>query len=404
MLTSAHAEEVVGRRIMAGEVSLPAMALRDDAIEHNLAVMAALARRDGFLLAPHGKTTMCQKLFRRQLAAGAWAITVANVAQARIAADAGAERILIANQVLSRPDATWLAAVSGSIEVLCLIDSADGVGALDAALHSAGCDLPVGVFLEFGVDGGRAGARTFAAAREACQAAQVASSLQLVGVEGFEGNVGKDRSPAGLAAVDAYLDELRALTVELAEEGFFAADRPVLVSAGGSKFFDRVIARLGANADFGGHASSLVLRSGCYLVHDHGTYAVSTPLGEEVPESDRLVPAIEIWAEVLSCPEPGLAIVGLGRRDASFDAGLPVLLGAVSRDGQTLGPDVAGSLVKLDDQHGYLAVDPASSGLRVGDRLMFGISHPCTTFDKWRQVLLVDRERRVLQVLPTYFH
>jgi D-serine dehydratase len=404
MVAAVLVEEIVGRSIAAGEITLPAMALRADAVEHNLGVMASLARREGFLLAPHGKVTMSPELFHRQLEEGAWGITVANVAQARVAAAAGVERILIANEVIARADAAWLAAVSGAVEVLCLVDSVDGVQALDAALRSAGCERPVSVLVEFGVDGGRAGVRTFAAARDVCRAAQTATSLTLVGVEGYEGSAGKDRSPTQLAAVDTYLDDLRALTVRLADEGFFDADRPVLVSAGGSKFFDRVISALGRDADFGGHPSSLVLRSGCYLVHDHGVYAVNTPLGADVPETERLQPAIEVWAEVLSCPEPGLAIVGLGRRDASFDSGLPVLLGAVSRDEQTLRRDVAGQLVKLDDQHGYLAVDPVAGGIGVGDRLVFGISHPCTTFDKWRQVLLLDDQQRVIRVLHTEFH
>ncbi len=404
MLTATLPEEMVGRSIAAGEVTLPAMALRADTVEHNLGVMAALARREGFLLAPHGKVTMCPELFRRQLDVGAWGITVANVAQAHVAADAGAERVLIANEVLARPDAAWIASVEGSVEVLCLVDSVDGVQVLDAALRAAGCERPVGVLVEFGVEGGRAGVRTSATARDVCRAVQAADSLTLAGVEGFEGSVGSDRSPDQLAAVDAYLEELRALTVQLADEGFFDPDRPVLVSAGGSKFFDRVIRLLGRDADFGGRASSLVLRSGCYLVHDHGVYEVNTPLGHDVPEEDRLRPAIEVWAEVLSRPEPGLAIVGLGRRDAAFDAGLPVLLGAVGRDEQVLDEDVAGRLVKLDDQHGYLAVDPTAAGFRVGDRLVFGISHPCTTFDKWRHVLLVDPERRVVRVLHTEFH
>ena len=109
MLTATLPEEMVGRSIAAGEIRLPAMALRADAVEHNLGVMASLARREGFLLAPHGKTTMCPELFRRQLEAGAWGITVANVTQARVAAEAGVERILIANEVLSRPDAAWMA-------------------------------------------------------------------------------------------------------------------------------------------------------------------------------------------------------------------------------------------------------------------------------------------------------
>jgi D-serine deaminase-like pyridoxal phosphate-dependent protein len=400
---AALADAMSGRSIAAGEITLPAMALRDDAVEHNLTVMASLAEREGFLLAPHIKTTMCPELVRRQLEAGAWGVTVANVAQARVAAEMGAGRILIANEVLSRPDAEWLVSVSGSVDVLCLVDCVDGVETLEAALRSAGCQRAVSVLVEVGAESGRAGTRTRAVAHDVCRSAQAASNLRIAGVEGYEGAVGAHRSPADLAAVDHYLEELRAVTVELAEEGLFDAHQPVLVSAGGSKFFDRVIGALGRDADFGGHATSLVLRSGCYIVHDHGLYAEVTPLGADVAEADRLQPAIQVWAEVLSRPEPGLVIVGLGRRDASFDSGLPVLLAAVDRDERTLRYDVSGQLVKLDDQHGYLTVDPAN-GFRVGDRLVFGISHPCTTFDKWRDVLLVDQQQRVLEVLQTRFH
>jgi D-serine dehydratase len=403
-LTETPAAAMSGRSIAAGEVMLPTMALLDAAVEHNLAVMASLAQREGFLLAPHIKTTMCPDLVRRQLDAGAWGVTVANVAQARVAAELGAARIVIANEVLSRPDAEWLVSVSGSVKVLCLVDSVDGVQTLDAALESSGCERAVSVLVEIGAGGGRAGVRTRAAARDVCRAAQTASNLRMAGVEGYEGAVGSRRSPADLAAVDGYLEELRAITVELADEGCFDAQGPVLVSAGGSKFFDRVISALGRNADFGGHATSLVLRSGCYIVHDHGLYEEVTPLGADVAEADRLQPAIQVWAEVLSCPEPGLVIVGLGRRDASFDSGLPVLLAAVGRDERALRFDVSGQLVKLDDQHGYLTVDPDDSSLRVGDRLVFGISHPCTTFDKWRDVLLLDQHQRVVEVLQTRFH
>lgn len=397
-------EELLGRSIAAGEVQLPAMAVRADALEHNLAVMASLALREGFLLAPHVKTTMCPELFARQLEAGAWGVTVANVVQAQVAAEAGAERILIANEVLGRTDAEWLAATASSAQVLCLVDSVDGVRTLDAGLRAAGCERAVGVFVEIGAQGGRAGVRSFGDAVDVCRAVQAASNLDLVGVEGYEGAVGHHRSAADLQAVDGYLDELRAITVRLADQRCFEDDRPILVSAGGSKFFDRVIAMLGRTADFGDHETRLLLRSGCYLVHDHGLYAADTPLGADVPEAERLQPAIQVWAEVLSRPEPGLAIVGLGRRDASIDSGLPTLLATVGRDQRVPSDAVTGRLVKLDDQHGYLAIDPEAEVPEVGDRLLFGISHPCTTFDKWRQVLMLDQEHRVTQVLKTRFH
>ena len=34
--------------------------------------------------------------------------------------------------------------------------------------------------------------------------------------------------------------------------------------------------------------------------------------------------------------------------------------------------------------------------------IAFDISHPCLTFDKWRQVLLVDEQYRVIDVAETF--
>ena len=65
------------------DLPLPVLVLHEDALAHNLAAMAAWCERERLLLAPHGKTTMAPRLFRRQLDAGAWGITVATVHQAR---------------------------------------------------------------------------------------------------------------------------------------------------------------------------------------------------------------------------------------------------------------------------------------------------------------------------------
>jgi len=394
----------VGHAIAGGKVILPAMALRSEAIRHNLAVMSNLAAKEHFEIAPHGKTTMCPELFKWQLEAGAWGLTVANVRQAQVAVEAGATHIMVANQVVGAADAAWLARTAVSLDVLSLVDSVAGVSVLDEDLRHAGFERALPVLIEIGVCGGRTGVRSLGAAREVAYAVERSRRLELVGVEGYEGSVGSDRSAQTLAAVDQYLDSIRRATVCLADEDMFGGDRPIIVSAGGSKYFDRVIRILGRDADFSGHSTALVLRSGCYVVHDHGIYANTSPLGAEVPEGERLQPAIEVWAEVLSSPEPGLIIVGLGRRDASFDSGLPVPLEAVSRSTGLNIEGFEGRLVKLDDQHGYLVVDRATCRLQVGDRLAFGVSHPCTTFDKWRDVHLLDSQGRVEQILHTSFH
>ena len=381
------------------------MVLRLRALEHNLAVMATYASEHGFVLAPHGKTTMAPALFRRQLTAGAIGITAANVAQARVAFNAGASFVLIANEVVARRDAAEITSLltTAGRTLNCLIDSPEGVARLDAGLASAGFVGRLGVLIELGALGHRAGARSEDSAVAAGQAVRASGHLELVGVEGFEGALASDRSPGSLETVDHYLEALRSLTVRLAGAGLFARTGPILVSAGGSKYFDRVAEKLGPGADYAGHEVQLVVRAGCYLTHDHGVYANNSPLaGAGGP--DELWPALELWAEVLSRPEPDLAIVGLGKRDTSFDLGLPIPLARVAANSSEREPYTTAHLRSLDDQHGYLVLDPGASALEVGDRLAFGLSHPCTAFDRWRKVLLVDEHDVVIDEIETYFH
>ena len=93
-----------GANAVLGDIALPAMLLKNTALDNNLAVMKQYAGDHGFVLAPHGKTTMAPKIFQRQLEAGAWAITVANMTQAAVAYQAGAQRVLVANEVVSSAD------------------------------------------------------------------------------------------------------------------------------------------------------------------------------------------------------------------------------------------------------------------------------------------------------------
>ena len=145
----------------------------------------------------------------------------------------------------------------------------------------------------------------------------------------------------------------------------------------------------------------MVLRSGCYVTHDHGDYAGPAPLTGEVDEPG-FIPALEVWSEVISVPEPGRAIAGFGGRDAPFDAGLPVVLARVAAGGP--GPPVAmaGGVTALNDQHAYIDTERAPE-VRVGDRLVCGIRHPCTAFDKRRRVLMADDDYTVVEIIDTFF-
>ncbi|GAA4589625.1 D-serine deaminase-like pyridoxal phosphate-dependent protein [Actinoplanes octamycinicus] len=378
------AEQLAADRpsIFGGGFTWPLLVVRRAAVEANIAAMAAYCRRHGFDFAPHAKTTMAPGLFDAQLRAGAWGLTVATANQALVLRRLGVPRVLIANQVLDHTALSWLAAESAAGgEVSFQVDSVAGVRAAGAAGGAR-------VLVELGHPGGRTGVRTLDELVEVARAAVGEPGVELVGVTGYEGQL------ADQAGVDAYLDDLVAGFERLTRDGLLP-EQPI-VSAGGSAWFDRVTDRL---AGLAGRAR-LILRSGASVTHDDGFYRERTPFAR-VPADGSLVAALEIWAQVLSAPEPGLALAGMGKRDAPFDEGLPVPLEIRRGDGAASSAEGL-RVTRLNDHHTYLEVGDGVE-LVPGDLVRFGISHPCTAFDKWRDIPVVDEDRRVVGVLHTHF-
>ncbi len=354
----------LGLSLWGGDLLLPALTLRGDRLRHNLARMRRFCEEHGVALAPHGKTTMAPQIFADQLAADAWGMTAATVGQAQVMARYGVGRILIANEVLDPRAISWLGEADADLH--CLVDSVAGVEALD------GAGREIKVLAEVGIAGRRGGARDNDDALRVLDAAARSRHVTAVGVECFEGVVGKR------GAVDALLERV-------AEIGAASFEGRYILSAGGSTFFD-------AAAELTRTGAEVILRSGCYVVHDHGMYAASSPLTD-----DPFQPALELWTDVLSCPEPGRAIAGVGRRDAPYDAGLPTVLRAY-RAGEPLELAEA-TVTELNDQHAFVTAD----GLRPGDLLCLGISHPCGAFDRWRTLLEVDADYTVTRAIRTFF-
>jgi D-serine deaminase-like pyridoxal phosphate-dependent protein len=363
------------------------MLLDADAVETNLATMAAFCREVGVDLAPHAKTSLSPYLVQRHLAHGAWAMTAALPRQVQGLHALGVPRILLANQLVDADAIAWIA--DGLVgardrEFWCYVDSVAGIDLLESALAAGDAGRPLSVLLEIGYGGGRTGVRDLAEAERIARRVARSEWLRLEGVAGFEGLIGGDGDgvPDG---VDRFLEALRSATIRLHGEGLFESERPV-VTAGGSSYFDRVVELLAPGAfDF---AVRTVLRAGCYAIHDHGLYARTSPWGERRAEGRSLIPALELHASVLSVPEPGLAIVGFGRREVPVDDVLPVLLGRAG-DGADHADRWSDRAVvaAVNDHHAYLRGDV--TGLAPGDVLRFGVSHPCGAFDRWREILLV---------------
>ncbi|GAU00497.1 amino acid deaminase [Burkholderia stabilis] len=389
--------------LLAEDVSLPAAVLYEDRIEHNLNWMQAFVQQYGVKFAPHGKTTMAPQLFRRQLDAGAWGITLATAHQTQAAYHGGVRRVLLANQLVGRQNMTIIAGLLSDpdFEFFCLVDSAESVDQLGRFFGDAKKSL--NVLLELGVPGGRAGVRD-AAQREAVLAAlaRYPDTLKLAGIELYEGVLKEE------GEIRTFLQGAVALTRELADAGRFART-PAILSGAGSAWYD-VVAEEFAKASDAGFAE-VVLRPGCYLTHDVGIYKKAqtdvfarNPIARTMGEG--LLPALQLWAYVQSVPEQNRAIVALGKRDAAFDAGLPEPARHFRPGRDTAPRDVAATegwaVTGMMDQHAYLQIPPGAD-VKVGDMVAFDISHPCLTFDKWRQVLVLDPQFRVTEVVETFF-
>lgn len=398
--TDAVAEQ--GWQLFESGFQFPVMVLRESALEHDIARMARWCAEHGVDLAPHGKTTLSPQILRRQVEAGAWAITAATAWQVRVMHDLGIRRVLLANELVEPDAISWLVrtlAEDAGFEALLYADSTDGVAILAAGAAEGG--RPLQVLVEMGIPGGRTGCRTVDEALAVADAIRAQPGLALAGTAAYEGVVSRDAAspvssldPEAAQKVDRLLTDLRDLTEQLVVRGWFAGRPEIVVTAGGSLYFDRVSVILGAPWS-GETPVRVVLRSGCTVTHDHGTYERGSPLGQHAGASvDPLRPALELWGVVLSRPEPDLALVGFGRRDAPFDAGFPNPLAIRGRDGTRRGVDPGMTVFRMNDQHAFVRV-PSDVPLQVGELLACGISHPCTAFDKWRAMPLVDDEDRV---------
>jgi len=386
--------------LLQQDICLPAAVLKQQAIQHNLNWMQSFANQSEVLLAPHGKTSMTPWLFQQQLAAGAWGLTVATAYQAQIAASAGARHIILANQLVGKANMALIAKLlQDGIEVFVCVDAPAQVQALSDFFQPLQLTLPL--LIELGVAGGRCGCRTDVAVMALARQINTLPAVQLAGIEFYEGVV-KGAEPE--QAVHHLVRQAAALMQSLLTQQLLQYPTQ-LISGAGSVWYDVVAAELSAAALPA--QIKLVLRPGCYISHDKGIYqqaqqqvlarsSLACSLGEDLQN------ALELAVYVQSLPEPGLAVLGFGKRDAAFDAGLPQAI-ALYRHGVLLTDQLHNcETVKVMDQHAFWRYDEAIQP-QMGDMVLLSTSHPCLTFDKWRTLWVVDESYNLLQEVDTFF-
>jgi D-serine dehydratase len=395
-------EEVTGAgwNLLREDLSLPSAVLYEDRLLHNLKWMQDFILSYGVRLAPHGKTTMAPKLFEMQLNGGAWGITLATAHQTLVAYMHGVRRVLMANQLVGKENMSIIARMlrDPAFEYYCLVDSAAQVDQLGAFFSAQGQRMHV--LLEVGVMGGRAGVRNDEQLHSVLEAlARCRDVILLDGVELFEGVLHDETS------IRELLQRAVEIARQLSVEGRFGR-APFLLTGAGSAWYD-VVADVFSSAGFGDSAE-IVLRPGCYLTHDVGAYSEAqkrilafNPIAHRM--NSGLIPALQVWAYVQSIPEPDKAIIGMGKRDAAFDSGLPVpVLHFRPGDTEPKAAIAHWEVTKMMDQHAFLKI-AGGDDLRIGDMIGFDICHPCLTFDKWRTLSVLDAQYNVVEVVETFF-
>ncbi|MEU2929030.1 amino acid deaminase [Streptomyces sp. NPDC007251] len=384
------------RNLFTDGFPTPVLTLSAERLEHNLALMETYIARHGLAFAPHGKTSMAPQLFHRQIEHGAWGITLAVPHQVRVARAFGIRRVFLANELVDAAALRWIAgelAADPAFQLVAYVDSVRGVELMDAALRGAA--RPVDVVVELGAgEGARTGVRTEAEALAVAEAVAGTQTLRLVGVAGYEGEVPR----ADPERVRSYLRRLVAIAVALDEAGRLKDAEEVVVSAGGSAWFDAV-AEVFAEIPALSRPVLKLLRSGAYVSHDDGHYRRITPFNR-VPEEGALEPAFRLWAQVVSRPAPGQAFANAGKRDAAHDLDLPTAQVVRRRDAERPADGI--TVTGLSDQHAWLRTDPGAD-LEVGDWIGLGLSHPCTSFDKWQLIPVTEADGTVVDYIRTFF-
>ena len=394
-----------GWNVLHDDLAYPLAVIRQSALQHNARWMQEYAARRNIQFAPHGKTTMSPQLFDLQLKGGAWGLTFATIYQLSVGVEVGLQRAIIANQVLAAADLDGLDALltnHAGLRVWFLVDSIAQLRCIEAWAQQRGSQRVFDVLIEIGIPGQRTGVRTLDEAVALAQAIHASSAARLGGIECYEGGLTQCNSAHDVPAVAELVRRVVDIAKACDSQGLLPDETPIL-SAGGSAIFDLVVPLLqgaGLSRPFMG-----VLRSGCYITHDHGNYQRLLKLVEQREGlQESLQAALEVWSMVQTVPEPGLALLSCGRRDISYDLELPSVQRYAKRGATSAEAAPAGwKISALNDQHAYLRFDPREAGPSIGDRIALGISHPCTTFDKWRWMAVVDDAWNVVGAIESRF-
>jgi D-serine deaminase-like pyridoxal phosphate-dependent protein len=342
---------------LAGRIDTPEAVVVLDTVQSNVSGMQEFATARGLDLRPHVKTHKCIEIGRLQIDAGACGITAGTVREAEVFADAGFGDIFLAYPIWaagSKP--ARIRHLADSIRLRVGVDSSAAIDRLADSMHGASSRLQVVVEVDCGAH--RSGVAPEVAGELARYAAK--AGLEPVGVYTYPGQGGSGpeaRIPAAdqqLAALETAVQSLRALDVE-----------PVVVSAGSTP-----------TVEYSDRAPITEIRPGEYVFCDLDNVRLGACGEDQV--------ALFVAATVVSDTMPDHVIVDVGTkalgREGSPEKGYGRALGVGD-----------GRLLKLNEYHGFLAVDPADRPA-VGTVLAVVPNHVCPVVNNYDELVVTDAD------------
>lgn len=337
---------LIGQQGSRAVLNTPVLVIEQDALERNVAAMAAFAKTRGIALRPHAKTHKSVDIARMQLAAGAVGVCCAKIGEAETLADGGISAMLITSPVVAPQAIARLAALHARIGDLRVVaDNPENVASLARVVASADRPLTVLVDIDPGIR--RTGVPTPNAAVGLARQIAHEPALRFGGVQFYCGAQQHIESYADRRATIAERTEyLRGIVERLRAENL----SPDLITGGGTGTH-WIDAELGVLND---------LQVGSYVFMDR-QYNDCDLRGEGVALFDT---ALQIDAHVISANSQSMATIDAGFKAMSTDGGNPTVLS---------GAPTNAMFVFMGDEHGALIAP--DHPFKIGDRVTLAAPH-----------------------------
>lgn len=213
------------------EVNTPALILDLDALEANIASMAARCRDLGIAVRPHVKSHKCSRIARMQMDAGAIGVCCATIDEAEVMAGAGISGLLLTSPIVSEPKMRRAVAIARrSAELLSiLVDDGENLRSWARVASEARVRLPVLVDIDVGHH--RTGVVSAAQAVALARDMAAMDALRFAGIQAYAGHIQHlPTYQARLEAARAVAEQVRDVAEALRRAGF----PPDIVTGGGT--------------------------------------------------------------------------------------------------------------------------------------------------------------------------